>query len=169
MTSTPAGPPHHTGRCGPPRLLGVQWWTPPRSPGGRFQSTRPTAGAAWPQTSGLGPARRSRSRGHGGGSEEFSGPQEPLTEHALPVGDHTMGPRRRGGKPLGICTRSRERLEGLPDRGGHLPLCRRICQGEALVPVEIRTEHPSEEARVLVLGLGPPKRRQLHESAMSFP
>lgn len=78
-TSTLPGPPRHTGRCGPPRLSGVQWWTPLQSPVGRSQSTRLTTGAVWHQTSGLGPARQNRSRGH------LVGCNEPLTEPALPI------------------------------------------------------------------------------------
>lgn len=78
VTSALSGPPRHMGRCGPPRLSGVQWWTPLQSPVGRSQSTPITAGAIWHQTSGLGPARQSRSRGH------LVSCSEPLTEQALP-------------------------------------------------------------------------------------
>lgn len=72
--STMSGSPRHTGRCGRPRQSGVQWWTPLRSPEGRFQSTRPTTGAIWHRTSGLGSAGQGRSRGHLVGWSEFSGP-----------------------------------------------------------------------------------------------
>ena len=59
-----AHPPHHRGRCGPPRPSQARWLTPPGSPVGRSPSTRPTTGAVWGQTSGPGPARQGRGHPH---------------------------------------------------------------------------------------------------------